>query len=187
MLNVGVIEEGNRACGFPVALVRKKDGEVRFCVDYRSLNTITKKDVHPLPRIDETLEALGGALLFTTLDIRAGYWRYREASNRASECVRPAGDSRTKVKVEEVLVCHDVHGVTETRAQLKRGTTSEATCGGFERIPETNIPHSSEAIRTPSRLLSQVRGDLWIHHAPADQAIAQGCGLAVAPKTGVRV
>ncbi|OWZ08712.1 LOW QUALITY PROTEIN: hypothetical protein PHMEG_00018702 [Phytophthora megakarya] len=69
MLKSGVIEEGN---GFPVVLVRKKDGEVRFCVDYRALNKVTKKDVYPLPRIDETL---GGALLFTTLDLRAGYWQ----------------------------------------------------------------------------------------------------------------
>ncbi|KAE9346547.1 hypothetical protein PR003_g7368 [Phytophthora rubi] len=72
-------QEGNGAWGFPVVLVRKKDGEVRFYIDYRALNKITKKDVYPLPRIDETLEALGGALLFTTLDLRAGYWQIRMA------------------------------------------------------------------------------------------------------------
>ncbi|KAE9024579.1 hypothetical protein PR001_g12641 [Phytophthora rubi] len=79
MLGAGVIEEGNGALGFPVVLVRKKNGEVRFCVDYRALNKVTKKDVYRLPRIDETLEALGGALLFTTLDLRAGYWQIRVA------------------------------------------------------------------------------------------------------------
>jgi len=77
MLAAGVIEEGNGAWGFPVVLVRKKNGEVRFCVDYRALNGITAKDVYPLPRIDETIEALGGALLFSTLDLKAGYWQIR--------------------------------------------------------------------------------------------------------------
>ncbi|KAE9349463.1 hypothetical protein PR003_g5875 [Phytophthora rubi] len=79
MLGAGVIEEGNGAWGFPVVLVRKKDGEVRFCVDYRALNKVTHKDVYSLPRIDETLEALGGAVLFTTLDLKAGYWQIRMA------------------------------------------------------------------------------------------------------------
>ncbi|KAE8952321.1 hypothetical protein PR001_g33344, partial [Phytophthora rubi] len=79
MLAAGVIEEGNGAWGFPVVLVKKKDGEVRFCVDYRALNKITNKDVCPLPRIDETLEALGGALLFSTLDWKAGYWQIKMA------------------------------------------------------------------------------------------------------------
>ncbi|OWZ08377.1 Pol Polyprotein [Phytophthora megakarya] len=61
--------------GFPVVLVRKKNGEVRFSVDYRALNA----DIYPLPRIDETIEFLGGALLFTTLDLRSGYWQIRMA------------------------------------------------------------------------------------------------------------
>jgi hypothetical protein len=75
MLGAGVIEAGNGAWGFPVVLVKKRDGEVRFCIDCRALNKVTKKDVYPLPRIDETLEALGGARLFTTLDLRSGYWQ----------------------------------------------------------------------------------------------------------------
>lgn len=79
MLDAGVIEEGEGAWGFPVVLVKKKDGEVRFCIDYRALNKVTKKDVYPLPRIDETIEALGGAVLFTTLDLKAGYWQIQVA------------------------------------------------------------------------------------------------------------
>ncbi|OWY91049.1 Gag-pol Polyprotein [Phytophthora megakarya] len=79
MLGAGVVEESNGAWGFPVVLVKKRDGTVRFCVDYRALNSVTKRDVYPLPRIDETLEALGGARLFTTLDLRSGYWQIKVA------------------------------------------------------------------------------------------------------------
>ncbi|KAJ0391696.1 hypothetical protein P43SY_010532 [Pythium insidiosum] len=75
MLKAGVIEMGNGPWCFPVVLVKKKDGSVRFCVDYRALNAVTAKDVYPLPRIDETVEALGGATLFSTMDLMAGYWQ----------------------------------------------------------------------------------------------------------------
>jgi hypothetical protein len=76
MLGDDVIEKGEGAWGFPVVMVRKKDGSVRFCIDYRAFNAVTVKDVYPLPRVDETLEALHGSRRYTSLDLHAGYWQH---------------------------------------------------------------------------------------------------------------
>lgn len=54
-------------------VVQKKDGGIRLCVNYRQLNAKTRKDAYPLPRIEESLDALNGAQWFTTLDLASGY------------------------------------------------------------------------------------------------------------------
>jgi hypothetical protein len=71
----GVIQPSTSPWASPLVLVKKKDGSIHFCVGYRKLNTITRKDAYPIPRIDETLDTLSGSCVFTTLDLLSGYWQ----------------------------------------------------------------------------------------------------------------
>ena len=73
LLSTQVIRESSSPYASPIVLVRKKDGSLRMCVDYRQLNSKTRKDAFPLPRIDESLDALSGACWFSTLDLASGY------------------------------------------------------------------------------------------------------------------
>ena len=60
-----------------IVLVRKKDGTLRFCIDFRKLNARTKKDSFPLPRMQETMESMVGAQFFSSMDLKSGFWQVR--------------------------------------------------------------------------------------------------------------
>ena len=75
MLEDGVIIPSESPWSSPVVMVTKKDGTCRFCIDYRRLNGVTRKNAYPLPRIDESLDSLGGNQWFCTLDLQSGYWQ----------------------------------------------------------------------------------------------------------------
>ena len=75
MLKTGIIQVSYSPWSSLVVIVTKKEGDPRFCVDYRKLNNITITDAHPIPRIDELLERYRTGKWFTNLDLASGYWQ----------------------------------------------------------------------------------------------------------------
>lgn len=75
MLDVNAFKRSRSPWSFPVVIVDKKDGSKRFCMDFRKLNQITKKNSYPLPLIDDILALLGKAKFFTSMDLKSGYWQ----------------------------------------------------------------------------------------------------------------
>ena len=75
MLEIGAIRKSQSPWASAVVLVRKKDGALRFCIDLRKLNARTIKDAQTLPRIEDSLDSLNGAMIFTSLDLKSGYWQ----------------------------------------------------------------------------------------------------------------
>ena len=75
MLELGAVQPSSSPWASPVVLVEKKDGDVRFCVDYRKVNQVAKFDAYPMPRVEDVLEEVGPAKYITTLDLARGYWQ----------------------------------------------------------------------------------------------------------------
>lgn len=75
MLRLGVVQKSTSAWSSPILMVPKKDGSLRFCVDFRKVNQVTEKDAYPLPYISNTLDKLRNAHYLTSLDIKAAYWQ----------------------------------------------------------------------------------------------------------------
>ena len=79
LIDHGFIRPSKSPYGSPVLFVKKKDGSLRMCIDYRALNKITIKNKYPLPRIDELLDRLFGVGVVTKIDLRSGYHQVRVA------------------------------------------------------------------------------------------------------------
>ena len=104
LLDSSVIRESHSPYASPIVLVRKKNGSLRLCVDYRKLNLRTQKDSFPLPRIDESLDALNAAQWFTTLDL----------ADLQAVLIRSQSKRKTNQKPHSLL-CLDCLNIIECR------------------------------------------------------------------------
>ncbi|CAI5682211.1 unnamed protein product [Oreochromis niloticus] len=93
LLDAGVIRESESPFSSPIVVVRKKNGQVRLCIDYRKLNLQTVKDAYALPRMDDTFAALSGSRWFSVLDLKSGYYQIEvdEADKPKTAFVCPLG------------------------------------------------------------------------------------------------
>ena len=91
MLACDVIRESSSPYSSNVVLVRKTDGSLRFCIDFRRLNQKTIRDAHALPRIEDTLDSLCGASWFSSLDLKSGYWQVELAEQDKPKTAFTAG------------------------------------------------------------------------------------------------
>ncbi|GBN85459.1 Transposon Ty3-I Gag-Pol polyprotein [Araneus ventricosus] len=126
MVDNGIIEESSGPWASPIVLVKKKDGSTRFCVDYRKLNEITKKDSYPLPRIDDTLDALNGSQWFTTLDLKSGYWQVEIQPEDKEKTAFTTGQGLWQFKVMPFGLCNAPATFERLMETVLRGLTSEA-------------------------------------------------------------
>lgn len=140
MLEKGVVRESTSPWSSPVVLVRKRDGTWRFCVDYRKLNAVTKKDVHLLPCVDDVLDMLQGSSFFTTLDRASGYWQVP---------IREVDKEKTAFATRSGLYQFNVvpFGLCNALATFQRMISWQANCGRFASHTWT-ISQSSRGVRT---------------------------------------
>ena len=75
MLEHGIIEPSQSNWSSPCLLVPKSDGSYRFCTDYRKVNSVTKSDSYPIPRVEDCIDRIGCAKYVTKLDLLKGYWQ----------------------------------------------------------------------------------------------------------------
>ena len=119
----GIIERSSSEWAFPIVFVKKKDGALRMCVDYRRLNAIAPADTYPMPRIDDMIDSLGKAKYITTLDLARGYWQVpvEEESRSRTAFATPYGLFQFRV------MPFGLHGAPATFQRMMDGILQDYT------------------------------------------------------------
>ena len=113
MLDKGFIQPSKSPVGAPVLFVKKKDGSLRLCVDYRGLNKITQKNHYPIPQIETLVDQLHSAKIYSKIDLRVGYNNMRIAEGDEWKTA-----FRTRYSAFEYLVM--LFGLTNAPATFQR-------------------------------------------------------------------
>ena len=133
MLNQGIIRPSISPWSIPITLVKKPDDSTRFCVDYRKLNAVTVSDSYPLALISDILDQIGNSTIFTTLDLKAGYWQIEmdeeSIPKTAFRCHRGLYDPHILFR-RGLQTCNDwkeepADGVLSTKASFQRSVFLE--------------------------------------------------------------
>ncbi|KAL0869533.1 hypothetical protein ABMA27_005803 [Loxostege sticticalis] len=154
LIRHGIVRPSTSSYSSPIVLVRKKNGEVRMCIDYRALNRKTVKENYPLPRVDDQLDDLAGFKYYTTLDLKSGYYQIQinENDRHKTAFITPDGHLEfnrmpSNVTINKLKEYFSIFGAPK-RLISDRGSSFTST--SFKKfVDETGIKHVLNAVATP--------------------------------------